>query len=571
MISSLSSVLFIENSQSFHKVLLSSLVRLPGIQVERAFSPVNAVNKMTERPYHLVLAGGREQVTCNVRDTAKSTGASLLFVDITPVDSSKNRQGYLKDATLVIENPESSTEYNLSGFRNRNDLYSAACGYITRYIKDHFVSQEQRLETIEIFDVLDGCQIGIAVFSGREIRKMNRHLVKLLGYSELSAVARELPDLFFSHAEYMEFSRSLFSGKKEAGWNHAVHHLATKDGRRILCTIRARRLDGFDPMKGHLMIVEPKDIPDREPGTHGQVFPSEWVLSGSFEEVIARVTGIVITTDEEGTITHANTHALEAFGYQAGEVIGRNLIGTIVPKRSRYAGEMIAMINDPVFCRDGCAVHAFENTKKSGEKFWVAWKILPLIDPEQKISGMLCLGEDITGTGLGTGGSRQIRADPWKYSVLKGTRVNEEVFDSVFHLCVEISRDGHEGHRIGTSFVIGDTDTVMAHSRECTINSFAGQERRKRLITNPDNTEVIKGLATMDGAFVIREDGFIEASGRHFIIDNLKLKIPEGYGTRHSSVAGISQMTNAIGLVVSQSGGKIAIMKDGLIKKSFVV
>jgi diadenylate cyclase len=75
----------------------------------------------------------------------------------------------------------------------------------------------------------------------------------------------------------------------------------------------------------------------------------------------------------------------------------------------------------------------------------------------------------------------------------------------------------------------------------------------------------------MDGAFVIREDGFIEASGRHFIIDRKKLKIPEGYGTRHSSVAGISQMTNTIGFVVSQSGGKISIMKDGLIKKSFVV
>ena len=75
----------------------------------------------------------------------------------------------------------------------------------------------------------------------------------------------------------------------------------------------------------------------------------------------------------------------------------------------------------------------------------------------------------------------------------------------------------------------------------------------------------------LDGAFVIREDGFIEASGRHFIIDSNKLKILEGYGTRHSSVAGISQMTNAIGFVVSSSGGKISIMKDGLIKKSFVV
>ncbi len=379
----------------------------------------------------------------------------------------------------------------------------------------------------------------------------------------------ELPDLFCSPGDYMEFSRTIFRGKKDTGSHCTSHRLATKDGKGVFCTIRVRRLDGFDPMKGHLMIVERTGAREGECEDTGQVFPSDWVRSGSFEEVIARVTGIVITTDDAGMITHANSRASEVFGYRAGEVVGKNLIGTIVPEHSRYAGEMIAMINDPVFCRDGYAVHAFENTKKSGEKFWVAWKILPLIDTERKLSGMLCLGEDITGQGPGE--SRLIRADPWKYSVLKGTRVNEEVFDSVFHLCVEISRDGHEAHRIGTSFVIGDTDSVMAHSRACTINSFAGQERERRLITNPDNAEIIKGLAMMDGAFVIREDGFIEASGRHFIIDNLKLKIPEGYGTRHSSVAGISQMTDAIGFVVSQSGGKISIMKDGLIKKSFVV
>jgi len=49
------------------------------------------------------------------------------------------------------------------------------------------------------------------------------------------------------------------------------------------------------------------------------------------------------------------------------------------------------------------------------------------------------------------------------------------------------------------------------------------------------------------------------------------LKIPEGYGIRHPSVAEITLMTNAIGFVVSSSGGKISIMKNGEIKKAFVV
>src|SRR5665647_1327431 len=111
---------------------------------------------------------------------------------------------------------------------------------------------------------------------------------------------------------------------------------------------------------------------------------------------------------------------------------GQGLVGTIVPDQSRYAKQMTAMINDPVFCRDGYVIHAFENIKKTGEKVWIAWKILALRDTYDKISGMLLLGEDITEHARGTLG--RIRADPWKYQILAGTQVNENVFDAVFHI-----------------------------------------------------------------------------------------------------------------------------------------
>jgi len=51
---------------------------------------------------------------------------------------------------------------------------------------------------------------------------------------------------------------------------------------------------------------------------------------------------------------------------------GQNLVGTIVPEQSRYAKQMIAMINDHVFSQDGYAIHAFENIRENGKKVWVA-------------------------------------------------------------------------------------------------------------------------------------------------------------------------------------------------------
>ncbi|WP_250545247.1 diadenylate cyclase [Methanospirillum purgamenti] len=41
------------------------------------------------------------------------------------------------------------------------------------------------------------------------------------------------------------------------------------------------------------------------------------------------------------------------------------------------------------------------------------------------------------------------------------------------------------------------------------------------MITNPDMRENIKELSLLDGAFVIREDGTVEAAGRYISIDTI--------------------------------------------------
>lgn len=481
----------------------------------------------------------------------------------------KERNGQIKTATLFLKDFHHSAEFRLSGFKTERDLFLAAAEHVLHYIQDHFASEVTNTRDSKIYNTLEGSRLGVAVISGRKLFRVNGQLAKLLGYTPDEFSRREFPDLFASQEEYRDFSRTMSRNKNEAGWHCSTRSLITKNGPAVPCTIMVRRLDDFNPLKGHLMIIEKTGDSGQASRNVQQVLTQKYGGSRPLEEIIAEVPGMVLTTDSEGMILHANIEALRTFGYGPEEFAGKNLVGTIVAEDSRYARQMITMINDPAFCREGYAIQAFENRKKNGEKLWVAWKILALMDADERITGMLLLGEDITERGSETPG--RIRADPWKYQVLKGTHVQENVFDAVFHLCVEISRNGWEGHTVGTSFVIGDTQKVMTHSRSCTINSFEGQPDNKRQITSPENAEVIKGLSQMDGAFVIRDDGFIEASGRHFIIDNIVLKIPEGYGTRHSSVAGITQMTNAIGFVVSGTGGKIAVMKDREIKKTFTV
>ncbi len=149
--------------------------------------------------------------------------------------------------------------------------------------------------------------------------------------------------------------------------------------------------------------------------------------------------------------------------------------------------------------------------------------------------------------------------------LLKGTGVKETVFEAVIKIALEISTEGREGRSIGTAFLLGDSENVMAKSRQLIMNPFQGYKKEERLITDPDISDNIKEFAQLDGAFVITGDGVVEAAGRYITLDTGMVKLQKGLGTRHSSVAAITQRTDSIGVVISQSGGVIRVFRQGKI------
>jgi DNA integrity scanning protein DisA with diadenylate cyclase activity len=173
---------------------------------------------------------------------------------------------------------------------------------------------------------------------------------------------------------------------------------------------------------------------------------------------------------------------------------------------------------------------------------------------------------------IGTQDSKLILKPPEKETpssdvkeLLRRSGVSEQVFKTVLTIAIEISREGREGHAIGTAFLVGDAANVMAKSRQLVLNPFEGHSREERMITDSETTDDIKEFAQLDGVFVIAADGVIEAAGRYITIDTGIVRLQRGLGTRHSSVAAITSVTHALGVVVSQSGGIIRIFKDGKI------
>ncbi len=144
--------------------------------------------------------------------------------------------------------------------------------------------------------------------------------------------------------------------------------------------------------------------------------------------------------------------------------------------------------------------------------------------------------------------------------------VRPEVFDTLLTLALELSTEGKEGRKpIGTIFVLGKHEEVLKFSHPMVINPFQGYPEEERNILDPRLKETVKEFSSIDGAFIIREDGVILAAGRHLDASGENIEIPLGLGSRHRAAAGITSLTDALAIVISEETGGVRIFHHGKI------
>lgn len=140
--------------------------------------------------------------------------------------------------------------------------------------------------------------------------------------------------------------------------------------------------------------------------------------------------------------------------------------------------------------------------------------------------------------------------------------VNPEVLEQVTLLAIEIAREGREGHKLGTLFVIGDSDEVLRCSRNLILDPLAGHADERKRITDPNMRETLKELALLDGAFIVSDKGIVVSACRYLNASSDGVNLPLGLGSRHMAAASITRETNAVAVVVSESS-VVRIFDDG--------
>jgi PAS domain S-box-containing protein len=115
-----------------------------------------------------------------------------------------------------------------------------------------------------------------------------------------------------------------------------------------------------------------------------------------YRTLVESALSIVLRWDTRGYIVYINRYAENLFGYQPDELIGKHVVGTIVPEKESTSRDLSGLMSDVLVHPEKYRLNINENTKKSGERLWVMWTNRPIFDDTGKMIEVLSIGNDIT-------------------------------------------------------------------------------------------------------------------------------------------------------------------------------
>jgi len=116
----------------------------------------------------------------------------------------------------------------------------------------------------------------------------------------------------------------------------------------------------------------------------------------NYRELVQSANSIIMRMDTEGKVIFFNNYAQKFFGYDRDEIIGKNVIGTIVPPRDRAGFDMSAMIKDIGTHPERYVANENENIRRNGEHVRIAWMNKAIEDDDGRVREILCVGIDVT-------------------------------------------------------------------------------------------------------------------------------------------------------------------------------
>ncbi len=117
-----------------------------------------------------------------------------------------------------------------------------------------------------------------------------------------------------------------------------------------------------------------------------------------YKHLVSNARTAILKINVNGIITFINEFACELFEYSEEEVIGKHVVGIIVPVYSQNNNSLAEMIESYIqhVVKKSSTIEENENITKSGKRIWMSWANKAILDENGKVIEIISSGIDIT-------------------------------------------------------------------------------------------------------------------------------------------------------------------------------